>query len=223
MSYFVEGRKKAKDFIDLLLTGSDSSKFNKFKFEVISKVPKDQQGLYNNYFNGINDIKEMIKKDNEFFYSIDPSAQDQTLVKYFASTFAVFVYRFAATFPDRNFARILMEYAKSVTGIDIHPDAKIGVPFAIDHGVGIVIGQTAVIGHHCVLYHGVTLGAKHLKDREQVGVNRHPKIGNYVTIYANTVVLGNVNIPDHLIIGANKFISSQTEIDELAKKQRGSE
>jgi serine O-acetyltransferase len=162
--------------------------------------------------------KKAIKKDLDFLFKNDPSVKDISHVNCYTSAFAVAAYRIAHTLDDDQIARQITEYAKSLTGVDIHPKAKIGVPFCIDHGVGTVIGETAIIGDGCMLYHGVTLGAKHLKEREQEGVDRHPKLGNNVIIYSNTTILGNLKIPAGLIIGANKFIKKQEEIDELSKK-----
>jgi len=163
-------------------------------------------------------VKDAIKQDLKFLFKNDPSVKSISHVNCYTSAFAVAAYRIAHTLPDENIARQITEYAKSLTGVDIHPKAKIGVPFCIDHGVGTVIGETAVIGNGCMLYHGVTLGAKHLKEREQEGVDRHPKLGDNVIIYSNTTILGNLKIPAGLIIGANKFIKKQEEIDALSKK-----
>ncbi|MCL2621498.1 MAG: hypothetical protein FWD32_00490 [Firmicutes bacterium] len=159
-------------------------------------------------------VKELIEKDAEFLFKNDPSASDIDQIKCYTSFFAVACFRIAHIQKDKTLARQITEYAKSVTGVDIHPDATIGSPFCIDHGVGTVIGQTAIIGNNCMLYHGVTLGAKHLKEREQVGVARHPKLEDSVIIYSNTTILGNITIPKNSMIGANKFIKNQKELDE---------
>ncbi|MCL2851201.1 MAG: hypothetical protein FWE01_02465 [Firmicutes bacterium] len=111
----------------------------------------------------------------------------------------------------------MTEYAKSVSGVDIHPQAKIGLPFAIDHGVNVVIGETAIIGNNVILYHGVTLGAKTLKARNQTKTKRHPTLGNNVKVYSNTTIIGNVNVPDGTIIGANMFLKNQRDVDEWVK------
>ena len=164
--------------------------------------------------------KGAIDKDMQFLFKNDPSVKDISHVDCYTSAFAVAAYRIAHTLSDAHIARQITEYAKSMTGVDIHPKAKIGVPFCIDHGVGTVIGETAIIGNGCMLYHGVTLGAKHLKEREQEGVDRHPKLGDNVIIYSNTTILGNLKIPTGLIIGANKFLKKQEEIDELWEKSK---
>ena len=105
----------------------------------------------------------------------------------------------------------MTEHAHQLTGIDIHPGAQIGPAFFIDHGTGVVIGETCVIGSHVKLYQGVTLGSKSFPHDDQghliKGIKRHPNIGNNVIIYAETTILGNVTIGDGAIIGANKWIT----------------
>ena len=104
-------------------------------------------------------------------------------------------------------ARIISENAHSKTGIDIHPAAKIGEHFCIDHGTGIVIGETTEIGHHVKLYQGVTLGALSV-EKEMASMKRHPSIGNHVVIYAGATILGGeTTIGDHSIIGGNVWIT----------------
>ena len=104
--------------------------------------------------------------------------------------------------------RIITESAHSKTGIDIHPGCKIGVPFFIDHGTGIVIGETSEIGNFVKIYHGVTLGALTLKEgRELVGKKRHPTIKDNVTIYSGASILGGETvIEESAVIGSNVFI-----------------
>ena len=106
--------------------------------------------------------------------------------------------------------RIISENAHSVTGIDIHPGATIGKYFFIDHGTGVVIGETTVIGNNVKIYQGVTLGALSTRKGQQLkGVKRHPTIGDNVTIYSNTSVLGGETvIGDDTTIGGNAFIVS---------------
>lgn len=106
--------------------------------------------------------------------------------------------------------RIITEMAHSRTGIDIHPGAQIGEYFSIDHGTGVVIGQTAVIGHHVRLYQGVTLGAKSFTLDDEglpVDVPRHPIIEDYVTIYSNASILGRITIGKGSVIGGNIWLT----------------
>lgn len=106
--------------------------------------------------------------------------------------------------------RIITELAHSQTGIDIHPAAQIGEYFAIDHGTGVVIGETCIIGRHVMLYQGVTLGAKNFhydKDGLPVNVPRHPILEDNVTVYSNTSILGRVTIGHDSVIGGNIWLT----------------
>ena len=106
--------------------------------------------------------------------------------------------------------RLLTEMAHSATGIDIHPGAQIGEYFAIDHGTGVVIGATSVIGNHVMLYQGVTLGAKNSKydpDGRPLDVPRHPILEDNVTVYANTTILGRVTIGHDTVVGGNVWLT----------------
>ncbi len=97
--------------------------------------------------------------------------------------------------------RLVAEISRFLTGIEIHPSAKIGRCLIIDHGMGVVIGETAEIGDHCIIYHGVTLGGVDLNP-----VKRHPTLGNHVVVGAGAKVLGNITIGDHSRIGANSVV-----------------
>lgn len=117
--------------------------------------------------------------------------------------------------------RMLTELAHSETGIDIHPNARIGKYFTIDHGTGVVIGATCVIGDNVKIYQGVTLGAKSFPlDAEGnpiKGIPRHPIIGNNVVIYANATVLGRITIGDGCIIGANMWVTEDMQADTIKR------
>ena len=106
--------------------------------------------------------------------------------------------------------RVITEMAHSATGIDIHPAAQIGEHFCIDHGTGVVIGATSVIGNHVMLYQGVTLGAQNFSyDANGVPIDmpRHPILEDYVTVYSNTSILGRVRIGHHTIVGGNVWLT----------------
>lgn len=106
--------------------------------------------------------------------------------------------------------RMLTEMAHSRTGIDIHPAAQIGDHFCIDHGTGVVIGETAIIGSHVVLYQGVTLGAKNFEydaEGRPIGVPRHPILEDHVTVYSNTSILGRVRIGRNTVVGGNIWLT----------------
>jgi len=118
---------------------------------------------------------------------------------------AIWVYRLAHrlwTTPGcRLLARVLSQIARAITGVEIHPGATIGRRFFIDHGMGVVIGETAEVGDDVLLYHGVTLGGRSMKR-----VKRHPTIGNNVTIGAGARILGPINVGDRVQIGANSVV-----------------
>lgn len=99
------------------------------------------------------------------------------------------------------FPRAIAEFSRFLTGIEIHPAAKIGKNLIIDHGMGVVIGETAEIGDHCLIYHGVTLGGVDLNP-----IKRHPTLGNHVVIGAGAKILGNIKIGDHSRVGANSVV-----------------
>ena len=107
--------------------------------------------------------------------------------------------------------RMMTEIAHSETGMDIHPGATIGPSFTIDHGTGVVIGETTIIGNHVTLYQGVTLGAKSFKydaDGNILNVPRHPIIEDYVTVYSNASILGRITIGHHSVIGGNIWVTN---------------
>ncbi len=121
--------------------------------------------------------------------------------------------------------RMISEQAHSDTGIDIHPGATIGKKFVIDHGTGVVIGATAIIGDNVKIYQGVTLGAKSFMTDESnnpvKGVPRHPIIGNDVVIYANSTILGRISIGDGAVIGGNLWVTRDVAPGEKLIQARG--
>lgn len=143
----------------------------------------------------------------------DPaSVNNEEVVLCYPGFFATFVYRIAHVLYEEEIPiipRLMTEYAHQRTGIDIHPGANIGKSFFIDHGTGVVIGETTIIGDNVRIYQGVTLGALSLSDpRSQSGKKRHPTIGNNVIIYANATILGgDTVIPDGAKINGNTFIT----------------
>ncbi|MDD6980546.1 MAG: serine acetyltransferase [Clostridia bacterium] len=160
-------------------------------------------------------IKAMLLKDIEALYLGDPAAKsrEEILICY-PGFYAISIYRMAHELYVLGvplLPRIMTEYAHEKTGIDIHAGATIGEYFFIDHGTGIVIGETTVIGHHVKLYQGVTLGAKSFETDENgnpiKNVKRHPNIGNHVVIYANATILGGeTTVGDHSVIGGNVWL-----------------
>lgn len=167
----------------------------------------------NNFIKQLNVLKDKLNEDALFAYKNDPSFHsiEETIITS-PGLFAILVYRVANSLcllDVKIIPRLLSEYAHSKTGIDINPEAEIGRNFFIDHGTGVVIGATTFIGNNVKLYHGVTLGAKSLKNVDDLkNKKRHPTILNDVTIYSNSTVLGGDTIVgDGCIIGANKLIT----------------
>ena len=160
-------------------------------------------------------LREMLTEDLRAAYEGDPAARymEEILLSY-PSIEAVSTYRVAHELFVRGLPvvpRILTEYAHTRTGIDIHPGASVGEAFFIDHGTGVVIGETCVIGRGCRLYQGVTLGALSFpKGADGVlikGIPRHPKLEDDVTVYAGATILGNITIGAGSVIGANTWVT----------------
>jgi serine O-acetyltransferase len=158
-------------------------------------------------------IRALVYKDVEAHFEGDPAAlnRDQVIISY-PGLYATVIYRMAHELDDlgvKVIPRMMSEFAHRETGIDINPSANIGEYFFIDHGTGVVIGETTIIGQHAKIYQGVTLGAMSLRKGQKLkGIKRHPTIGNNVTIYAGASILGGDSIiGDNSIIGANVFIT----------------
>lgn len=170
-------------------------------------------------------IKKDLAEDLKFFMESDPAVDSEEEIVFAYPGFkAIVYYRIAHVLHElgyKLYARIVSEEAHSKTGIDIHPGATIGVPFFIDHGTGIVIGETTIIGKSVVLYQGVTLGAVSVHNAQSIkGVKRHPTIGNKVTIYANATILGDIKIGDHVIVGSNTYIREDIPANTTVKNPK---
>ena len=160
------------------------------------------------------DIARLLKQDVEAIASNDPATDSlQEIVYCYPAVTAMIHYRVAHELDALGIPiipRMLTEWAHANTGIDIHPQASIGHHFAIDHGTGVVIGQTAIIGNYVTIYQGVTLGAKNIrKDAEGTPCNipRHPIIEDGVTIYSNATLLGRITIGKGSVIGGNVWLT----------------
>jgi serine O-acetyltransferase len=156
------------------------------------------------------EIKRLLSTDVKAVYDGDPAATNHEEVIFcYPAIRAMINYRIAHELLVMGIPvlpRIITELAHSSTGIDIHPGAKIGEYFSIDHGTGVVIGETCVIGNHVRLYQGVTLGAKGFKLDDNgmpLNVPRHPVLEDYVIVYSNSSILGRITIGHHTIIGGN--------------------
>ena len=176
----------------------------------------DAMELTKTILEGLEGIREILDTDIQAAYDGDPAARDKTEIMLAYPGFeAISIFRIAHMLYRMGIPyipRIMTELAHSHTGIDIHPGATIGKYFFIDHGTGVVIGETTVIGEHVKLYQGVTLGAKSFpigEDGNPVkGIDRHPKIGNNVVIYSGATILGgDTHIGDNSIIGGNVWLT----------------
>ena len=166
------------------------------------------------FFRSIPDVQKMLIKDVEAEFQGDPAAHSREEVIFsYPGLYAIYVYRVAHELYLQKvpfIPRIMTEYAHGLTGIDINAGATIGEYFFIDHGTGIVIGETTVIGKNVKLYQGVTLGALSTRSGQLLsGKKRHPTIEDNVTIYANATILGgDTVIGEGATIGGNTFITS---------------
>ncbi|MCD7976290.1 MAG: serine acetyltransferase [Tannerellaceae bacterium] len=161
------------------------------------------------------EIKRLLCTDIKAVFDGDPAARSYGEVIFcYPAIQAMINYRIAHELLKLNvpvIPRIITELAHSATGIDIHPGATIGEYFSIDHGTGVVIGETCVIGNHVRLYQGVTLGAKSFKlDDEGLPMNipRHPILEDHVIVYSNSTILGRITIGHHSVIGGNIWQTS---------------
>ena len=165
------------------------------------------------FFRQIPTIRSMVQTDLQAAYDGDPAATGMAEIIFaYPGLFAITVYRLAHVLYTLNvpmLPRIMSEHAHSVTGIDIHPGATIGKYFFIDHGTGIVVGETTVIGDNVKIYQGVTLGALSTRGGQSLrGKRRHPTIEDNVTIYAGASVLGGETVIGRdSVIGSNAFIT----------------
>ena len=177
-----------------------------------SAIVEKAEELVYEFINRIPRIREYLATDIEAAYNGDPAAYStDEIIFCYPGVFAITIYRIAHELwllGVPMIPRIITEYAHGTTGIDIHPGATIGKYFFIDHGTGIVIGETTQIGDNVKIYQGVTLGALSTRKGQQLkGVKRHPTIGNNVTIYSGTTILGGETvIGDGATIGGNAFI-----------------
>lgn len=163
------------------------------------------------FFEKLPEVQERLLKDVQAGFDGDPAAKSkEEIISSYPGVFAIYVYRLAHILYVENvphIPRIMTEYAHGKTGIDINPGAVIGDYFFIDHGTGVVIGETTEIGRNVKLYQGVTLGALSTRQGQQLAnVKRHPTICDNVTIYSNSSVLGGETvIGENTIIGGNTF------------------
>lgn len=174
------------------------------------------EGIVGEFAEGLPAIQQQLQSDIVAAYEGDPAAKSaMEIVLSYPGLYAIAVHRVAHTLARHQvplLPRIMSEWAHSQTGIDIHPGAAIGPAFFIDHGTGVVVGETCQIGSHVKLYQGVTLGALSFQKDDQghlvKGIKRHPNVGDYVVIYAGATILGGeTTIGAHSVIGGNVWLT----------------
>ncbi len=180
--------------------------------DILSGLTQDKEKIAGLFFGRIDKIKDTLLKDANFILESDPAAtQLIEVIAIYPGFFAIFCYRIANSLAKLSIPllpRIITEYAHKVTGIDIHPLAQIGCPFSIDHGTGIVIGETATIGNNVKVYQGVTLGALSV-DKNKASKKRHPTIEDNVVLYSGCTILGG-----QTVIGRNSVIGGNVWLTE---------
>lgn len=173
-------------------------------------------------------IRRVIQTDVNAAYTGDPAARSfEEIILAYPSVLVVSLQRIAHVLYEEGvplLPRMITEFAHERTGVDIHPGASIGTHFFIDHGTGVVIGETAVIGNHVKIYQGVTLGAKSFEvdanGQPIKGVKRHPQIDDHVTIYAHATILGGTTrIGAHSVVGANVWLLESIPANSIAYYQ----
>lgn len=184
-----------------------------FSKEEDADIEKKASDICDTLFAKLPDIQQMLQKDVTAGFLGDPAAQSkEEIIICYPGFYAIAVYRIAHELYLQKvplLPRIMTEYAHSKTGIDINAGATIGENFFIDHGTGIVIGETCVIGKNVKIYQGVTLGALSTRGGQQLsGVRRHPTVEDNVTIYAGATILGGETvIGENSVIGGNCFVT----------------
>jgi len=176
--------------------------------------PKEEENAYRveTFFKELQGVHSVLKTDVKALLDGDPAAvSDVEIIQSYPGFFAISAYRIAHLLHQlgvKQIPRMLTEYAHSKTGIDIHPGAEIGASFFIDHGTGVVIGETTKIGVNVKVYQGVTLGALSVS-KKLAATKRHPTIEDHVVIYAGATILGGETvIGAHSVIGGNAWITN---------------
>jgi serine O-acetyltransferase len=168
------------------------------------------------FINSLPEMRQILASDVLAHYRNDPAAHNQgEVIMCYPGLKAISSYRIAHKLVELKvplIPRAITEMAHSETGIDINPEATIGGSFAIDHGTGVVIGATCIIGHNVTIYQGVTLGAKNFPQNDDgslvKGINRHPILGDNVIVYSNATILGRVTIGSGSVIGGNIWVTT---------------
>ena len=174
----------------------------------------DCAAIADEFVQALPEISRLLHTDAHAVMHNDPAVKSmQEVILCYPVVKVMIHYRAAHQLHKQNvpiIPRVITEMAHSATGIDIHPAAQIGEYFSIDHGTGVVIGATSIIGNHVMLYQGVTLGAKNFSyDANGVPIDkpRHPILEDHVTVYSNASILGRVRIGHHTVVGGNVWLT----------------
>ncbi|HET7899238.1 MAG TPA: serine O-acetyltransferase EpsC [Flavisolibacter sp.] len=179
----------------------------------------DKEEVTRRFFDAVPEVYRLLNTDIEALLTGDPAAHSSfEVIRAYPGFYALCFYRIAHALHQLDVPlvpRILTEHAHSQTGIDIHPAAQIGEYFCIDHGTGVVIGETTKIGRHVKIYQGVTLGALSVK-KEMAFTKRHPTVEDHVVIYAGATILGGETvIGHHSVIGGNVWVTESIPAGSL--------
>lgn len=205
-SHRVESEKQVEQILNSL-----QHKMRDVLLKNISLEGDTQEEVIEAFFDSLPTLYTRLEKDIDAMFAGDPAASDRAeIIRSYPGFYAIASYRLAhelALLGVKNIPRIITEHAHSKTGIDIHPNAIIGEHFCIDHGTGIVIGETTIIGKHVKIYQGVTLGALSV-DKKDAKVKRHPTIEDNVVIYAGATILGGkTRIGKNSTVGGNVWLT----------------
>jgi len=186
-------------------------KLRELLYSIRKSLDQTPREVAEQFFSRVPQAFEELAVDAEAVTRIDPAATCvEEIILCYPGFYAIAVYRLAHILYDLKvpvLPRIMAEYAHEKTGIDIHPGARIASPFFIDHGTGVVIGETAIIGREVRIYQGVTLGALTV-ERSMAHTKRHPTIEDHVVIYAGSTILGgDTVIGHHTVVGGNTWIT----------------
>ncbi|MFW5757105.1 MAG: serine O-acetyltransferase EpsC [Bacteroidota bacterium] len=193
--------------------------FRKLLSSLSSLLQEKPEKIIDDFFTALPGIYKKLRKDAESIYKFDPAAASvQEVIHAYPGFYAIMVYRLSHQLVKQNvpvLPRVISEYAHSRTGIDINPCALIGDSFFIDHGTGVVIGETTSIGNNVKIYQGVTLGALTV-EKTLASTKRHPTIGDNVIIYAGSTVLGGkTEIGHDSVIGGNVWLTESVPPNSL--------
>ena len=177
----------------------------------VTQDSEDAGSVVDTFFDALPGVYELLMKDIEAIFKGDPAAKSHAeVIRTYPGFFAIVAYRIAHVLEKEGVTiipRVITEFAHSQTGIDIHPGAQIGKYFCIDHGTGIVIGETCEIGKHVKIYQGVTLGALSV-EKKDAKTKRHPTLEDNVVLYAGATILGGETIIGHdSIVGGNVWLT----------------